>query len=265
MSWKRANLSRTHYSNIKMLHPDGTLMCRLSERRARWYLDRGLAVAESEDSLRLLFEPNGPGANGHPFYTAAHEDRCVVCGREECLSRHHCVPSCFRTHFPEEYKSHNWHDVLLLCDECHNEYEVHAQEVKLEMLQIPEDVMEERKSRLRAIKFAHTYAIHFDVIPKERSVPMLDEMRLYLGVAELTDDHILELALQERPCLICDDDWKAVVDRIDDLDEFIYWWRHHFVQTMNPQFLPEGWSVDSPTTNDRLDAEWSPPEQAVSV
>jgi len=62
MHTMRAVLSGQHYSNIKMLSPEGVVMCRLSERRANWYLDRGLAKLEADNAIRLNFTPNGLGA-----------------------------------------------------------------------------------------------------------------------------------------------------------------------------------------------------------
>jgi len=253
MSRRRAVLSGQHYSNIKMISPEGVLMCRLSERRAQWYLDRGLATSDGTGSIRLTFTPNGLGANGHTFYTSAHLDICVVCGRTEALSRHHCVPHCFRKHFPDEYKVHNWHDIVLLCDDCHNGYEEVAQLVKNDMLQIPEEEWQQRKDKLRAIKNAHTLVYHLDLIPESKKEHIRASLSEYLGVDRITDDQIIELALQDRPCLLTDEDWKRVVDNVEDLDVFVRWWRQHFLDTMTPEYLPQGWSVDSPTTRHDLD------------
>ncbi|MBS1722741.1 MAG: hypothetical protein JSS66_07000 [Armatimonadetes bacterium] len=250
---RRAVLTSTHYSNIRMLSPDGILMCRLSARRARWYLDHGLASPEGEDAIRLTFEPNGLGANGHTFYTSAHEDQCVVCGRPDALSRHHCVPYCFRRHFPDDYKVHNWHDIVLLCDECHNGYEVVAQSVKNSLLKVPADELAGRKNTLRAIKVAHTLATHIDRIPTDKIVEMRQYLAEFLGLDTVTDDQIVDLALTDRPCLLSDDDWKRIVDDLDDIDGFVRWWRQHFVDIMEPRYLPTGWSVDSPASRKEFD------------
>ena len=228
-------------------------MCRLSKRRAQWYLDRGLAVPDGLGSIRLTFTPNGLGANGHAFYTSAHLDICVVCGRSEALSRHHCVPHCFRKHFPDEYMVHNWHDIVLLCDDCHNEYEEVAQLVKNDLLQIPEEELQQRKYTQRAIKDARALVCHLDLIPESKKEHIRVSLSEYLGVDRITDDQIIELALQDRPCLLTDEDWKRVVDNVEDLDVFVRWWRQHFLDTMTPEYLPQGWSVDSPTTRHDLD------------
>lgn len=251
MSRRRPGLSKPHYSNIKMISPEGVLMCRLSNKRADWYLSRGLAVSEAPDSIRLTFVPKRLGHNEHAFYTSAHLDICVVCGLTEELSRHHCVPQCFRKHFPDEYKVHKSHDVILLCSDCHNEYEEIAKSAKNALLQIQEEELQQRKETLQAIKNARVLVYYLDLIPeskkekiKENAIKNLSE---YLGVEKVTDDQIIEIALQNRTCLQTDKDWKRVVDNTEDLDAFIRWWRQHFIDTMQPKFLPQGWSIDSHT------------------
>jgi len=40
------------------------------------------------------------------------------------------VPTWYRKHFPEELKSHNSYDVVGLCVECHDVYEMEAMKLK---------------------------------------------------------------------------------------------------------------------------------------
>lgn len=253
MHTMRAVLSGQHYSNIKMLSPDGVIMCRLSQRRANWYLQRGLAEVEPDNAIRLKFTPNGLGANGHQFYTQEHHDICVVCGREDALSRHHCVPHCFRKHFPEDYKIHNWHDIVLLCDNCHNKYEDIAHSIKNEMIVISEEDYQLRKNTLQAIRHACALVDYNHRIPLSKTQEMRQFISEYLGVQEATDDDIIELALSERPSLLSNEDWKRVVESLESIDEFVRWWRQHFVDTMKPLHLISGWSVDAPVSRKDLD------------
>ncbi len=44
----------------------------------------------------------------------------MVCGKEDKYVKFYVVPSLFRRHFPEKYKSHRCHDILLLCISCHD-------------------------------------------------------------------------------------------------------------------------------------------------
>jgi hypothetical protein len=42
----------------------------------------------------------------------------------------------------------------------------------------------------------------------------------------------------------------AIRDDHDDIAVFVKAWRTHFVETMDPRFLPMGWSVDAAVTSD---------------
>jgi hypothetical protein len=109
------------YSNIAVLHPSGYLMCYVSRKKATWYLERKLAEVVSENPLKLqlLFKPRGNGNVDDPYGLMVKENRCVVCGIQYNLTKHHIIPYCYRQYFPKEYKEYQSHDVVLLCTKCH--------------------------------------------------------------------------------------------------------------------------------------------------
>jgi hypothetical protein len=49
------------YYNVKLEAPDGQPLCTMNEKKALWYVERGLGVIVNEDPLtiRLNFEPAG--------------------------------------------------------------------------------------------------------------------------------------------------------------------------------------------------------------
>jgi hypothetical protein len=218
-------------------------MCRIDAKRANWYVKKNLAVRTGDTAIQINFEPNGM-CNTHEFYTAFHKDICVSCGSSDDLSKHHCVPHCFRQHFPEEYKLNTWHDIVLLCTECHDKYEKVAQAVKNSMLGITAENKEYRKEKYRMISIARALQCHSEKIPESNKEAMRKDLQSYLGVESLTQDMIEELSSRKKSH---PEDWKKIVDELDDLDEFIKFWRRHFVDTMEPKFLQKGWSIDAPT------------------
>ena len=124
--------------NWKVYHPNGKHMFTCGDSKAYWYLDRtddnGIPLAEkiSEFEIRLTFEPKGDGySEKDDFGKSDRLIRCVVSGQEDNLQRHHIVPYCYRTYFPVEYKSKNHHDVVLITDKLHEEYEREANKLKL--------------------------------------------------------------------------------------------------------------------------------------
>ena len=105
-----------------MLAPDGKPMCRVPARKARFYLDKGLAQvvtleAEQEMVIQLNFEPKGYGHRYDEGNLAARVDACVACSEDAKLHRFSVVPPSFRQGLPDLYKSNNHRDILILCHE----------------------------------------------------------------------------------------------------------------------------------------------------
>uniref|UniRef100_A0A914VNP9 Uncharacterized protein n=1 Tax=Plectus sambesii TaxID=2011161 RepID=A0A914VNP9_9BILA len=103
------------YDNIQLFAPDGTLVGLIGRKKAAWYLTRGLAVetapclhqlSKSNPSvdvardakspspssalptaLYLLRDPHGRPQGSELYYIQTKENRCVVCGSQECLVR----------------------------------------------------------------------------------------------------------------------------------------------------------------------------------
>lgn len=122
------SLDSAPYENYSLFHPDGTLMCFCSAKRANWYFDRGLAEQTGPKEFKLTFQPRG---YGDPNVLLGNRDNiCVITGERDNLTKHHVVPAQFRRLFPIAYKDKNSMDLLLLTREAHNDYERHATEFK---------------------------------------------------------------------------------------------------------------------------------------
>ena len=111
------------YENSMILAPDGEILCKWDKKKINWYLERNLATKISDDPLtiKLKFEPSGRGVTAFDgekfddeFYVEYRINQWVVCGREENYLRFQIVPSEYRVYFPEKYKAHRSHDVLLV-------------------------------------------------------------------------------------------------------------------------------------------------------
>ncbi len=256
------------YGNCSVLHPDGTLMFRCDVDRINWYLDRDLAevVSENPTVIRLTFWPRGKGHMGEPFYLSKKDNRCVVCGATEYLTRHHAVPHCYRRYFPEHLKSRSSHDVLPVCVACHEEYEKEAHNLKKEIAakyNLPingggrvDDQPAREYSAARGA--ANALLKYSDVIPADKQLVLRARITSYLK-KEPTDKDIEWLAnipRQGRASKHLGQEGlfshgKAVVEKLEDVDEFVIMWRKHFVDTMNPKFLNKHWDV-----NHRVRTKW---------
>ena len=243
----------TVYGNCKMLAPDGTLLCRCHYDKVEWYVSRGLAeIVEQEPNItiQLNFEPKGMGNAGEPFYMQEKENRCVVCGAEEDLTKHHCVPACFRKCMPDEYKMNTSHDVLPVCVACHMEYEPAAQQLKEDIAkrfgiafhpQVAKDDTE-----WKAWKSANALLRYREQIPESRIGELTQVLRDFLGKEDVTQEDLEALGDRNpyKKFVGINGHSQTIMDQIADLDEFIREWRQHFLDTMQPKFMPEHWSVD---------------------
>jgi len=244
------------YGNCSMLAPDGTMLCRCHYDKVEWYVSRGLAeIVEREPNIviQLNFEPKGMGNAGDPYYMAEKANRCVVCGAEEDLTKHHCVPACFRKCMPEEYKMNTSHDVLPVCVACHMEYEPAAQELKEEIAnrfgisfhpQLARDDVE-----WKAWKAANALLRYRPQIPEPRIQELYQMLRDFLGKEEVTQQDIEEMGgrnLYGRFVGI-NGHSQTIMDKVTDLDGFIREWRQHFLDVAKPKYMPEHWSVENST------------------
>lgn len=248
------------YGNCIMLSPDGTVLCRCDTKKINWYLSRNLATLIESDppTIRLNFQPKGNGKSDYPYYTSSKSNVCVCCGSDKDLTKHHCVPRAFRKFFPKHYKSHNSHDIVLLCAECHLKYEAIANELKYELLGRKwHHVSSEEDVALRkASGYANAIIRHGEEMPLTRRNELEQLIKNYLKKDTLTLDDLNLLLEQdsERRNKVSEESQygKKVVEEIADISEFIKMWRRHFVSKMNPQHLPKHWSVD----HDDLSPSW---------
>jgi len=226
-------------------------MCYCGHDKVKWYLDRGVAeVVEIRPHLtvRLLFEPEGLGKAGDPFYLQVRENKCCVCGSKEDLTKHHVIPLCYRRHLNGSRNTH--HDVLPICRTCHNKYE------RDYAIEVRQNFAKRYKAPLgglvgdvdaavfaRVSRCASALVRYGDRIPANRRNELRDVIDQFLGRLA-TWDEILELSENYRER----DDYlshpEIVAQKITDLDTFYKIWRRHFVHTMRPRFLPEHWSIN---------------------
>jgi hypothetical protein len=265
--------------NWKVYHPSGRHMFTCGEKKAYWYLERNLAkLIDGERSIALTFIPKGNGfEDDEEFGRSIRIVRCVVTGVSDNLQRHHIVPYCYRTYFPEEYKSKNHHDVVLMNFEIHSEYEQKANKFKDEVAEIydvktigelnteytlklrelgkPNAIIMNtihslfktygrlsREGILEKLQFiAENTGIPFDVVNKYNYIQIY---KLYLF---LKDDHINELyQFKEANRKLYDHGYHVAqkLDTEEKIEDFVKLWRNHFIETMQPKFMPNGWSVD---------------------
>lgn len=250
------------FDNCLIQAPDGVNLSRCGMKKLRWYLNRGMAemVAENPPTIRLKFEPSGRNGLDDPLLLDGKPNICVVCGTTEDLTRHHIIPYSFIRYMAVEYKVDIIRDIFPLCRPCHNRYEKFSEEKRnamAEAMGVQINCLhngEMRKVR-QAMGAASALLKHKAKMPDDRKVQLTRMVGEFLGKSEVTEDDLRAVRAYE---IKDHDDYinfsKTVAQSVTDYNEFAKEWRLHFVETMNPQFMPTKWSVDRKTG-----VVWVPP------
>eukprot|EP00064_Thunnus_orientalis_P008797 superscaffoldBa00001072_g8820 len=252
------------YDNCFLHAPDGQPLCTCDKKKAKWYLDKGIGVLQSEDPfvVRLLFEPSGRPDSQQDYYLTAKENLCVVCGKADSYIRKNIVPHEYRRHFPTEMKDHNSHDILLLCTSCHAASNVHDSFLKQQLAEefaAPQGCEEgvrllEDADRRKVRSAARALLTAGEGLPEQRREELQDLIKSFLDMNE--EQELTDEALQQAASLETRIFNEAYVPHglkvvhayaeqgLRGLMDLERRWRQHFLTTMHPRHLPPLWSVD---------------------
>lgn len=263
--------------NWKVIHPNGKHMFTCGEDKIKWYMLRGLGVITNNFEMTFNFEPNGLGYDDDDFGKALRINRCVVSGIEINLQRHHIVPYCYRTYFPEAFKSKSHHDVVLINDKKHADYEKEASKFKDEIAKLYDEktIGEYNQQYVAKIReygkhysemiynlnciFSQYHIInHEDKLIKIKIVSektgidfkilcSFNYIQLYKLLLLIKEEHQkLNNNFRKHQKKYYDHSYAVVkkLDTEEKLEEFVKLWRNHFMEIAKPQFMPYGWSVD---------------------
>jgi exonuclease 3'-5' domain-containing protein 2 len=250
------------YDNIKMHDPSGEILCTISKKKANWYLKKNLAdwMDSEQTKLKLLFHPKARSSQHADYDVARKRNICVCCGDTEKHVRHYITPYCYRTLLPEKFKTHNSHDIVILCLDCHVTCEQATQKRQKELEsrlrkdpntalavipnkelyhlrgrasallrsreKIPQQVRREYESLIRDhFKLSPETDIPKDILQEAASVDSFEPNPDYIPGAEIV---------------------VASLTTEDDIENFVLEWREYFVETMQPRFMPLGWDIENP-------------------
>lgn len=255
-------MKKPMYDNIEMYSPDSTLLCTISEKKASWYVRKKLGRWKSKnESIQLLFEPKAQPSEPNTYNQTHKKNICVVCGESHKFMRHYIVPYCYRTLLPDEYKAHMPHDIVILCPDCHLHSEQATQERQKELEKSlrrhPSSSRPSIPNRsLRSVRSAAcALCQRRGQIPSDQVESYENLIKAHFGLDESSwlSRNLLEQATKMEtstpnpsyipgPYLVV----SSLANDEATIRNFIMDWRQHFIETMQPRFLPEGWSIDSP-------------------
>jgi hypothetical protein len=248
-------ITTSFYGNCICVDRNGKEMFRCAQRKMNWYLTRGLAEKISEDPplFKLLFAPKGPGHHGDDFFLQDRENKCVVCGSLEDLTKHHVVPHCYRRFFPKIYNRYGTYDVMMLCEGDHVSYERYSTQLKLKLAEeydaplngwVPAENRESFKVNDKVIRTATTLLKHGEKIPEPRKSELYSTIKEFLGKDIVATEDLEQLTKIVETRIEVVPHGQIVVSKITCIDDFNIRWRKHFYEIMNPQFLPQYWDME---------------------
>ncbi|MPC34103.1 exonuclease 3'-5' domain-containing protein 2-like isoform X2 [Portunus trituberculatus] len=248
------------YHNCQLLAPDGVPLCTCDPKKAQWYLEKGLGVAVQQQPLvvRLNFEPASRPREEYKdeqYYVQERHNLCVVCGQGHSYIKKNVVPHEYRRHFPTILKDHQSHDVVLLCVHCHqvsNAHDATLRELLATECSAPTGQASSRRvtvnTQRRAVKNAAGALLRTRfTIPQPRITELENVVKKFFNVDSLTHELLQEAAnIDPRDW---NEDFQAHGEQVCEtyrskgLVQLQHRWRRHFLNTMQPQHLPQYWSV----------------------
>jgi hypothetical protein len=159
-----------------------------NKKKALSYLKKGIAEVISEDPFvfKLLFVPKGKGVPTQQ----PRVNKCLVCGTEENLTKHHVIPYTFRKLMSPELKDHRSEEIVPLCEDHHREYETFSRDLTLTLLSKCKEKLANRTLAIRAAKASHTLTNFYDHLTDEKKATYKSLLK-YLNLEILTDTEIL--------------------------------------------------------------------------
>lgn len=228
-------LIRVPYDNYKIFHPDGTLMCFCSKKKANWYLKNNLAILKDDNNIILTFTPKGYGDPEEILI--GRKNCCVITGNTTNLTKHHVVPTQYRQHFDSSYKDKNSCDLVVLCRDKHDEYEEIANDFKMQLHDdyVDDSFLEMNKAWIEAKSIFNCINNYYNRLPHDRQVYMtcrLDGLRKRWKFTDSELKNSAYLGSVERN--------RVIVNKIGIVNMIVLW-KLHFIKYGKPQFLPHWW------------------------
>ncbi|XP_068210120.1 exonuclease 3'-5' domain-containing protein 2 isoform X2 [Palaemon carinicauda] len=248
------------YHHCQLWAPDDMPLCMIDPKKARWYVTKGLGHLVSEEPLivRLNFEPAGRPlmeTQEGKFRLQERENVCVVCGKDESYIRKNIVPHEYRRFFPNILKSHENHDIVLLCVECHRLSNVLDNTLRTQLAEefsAPIGFENGAKATIdksrKSVKHAASALVKCrNDIPEKRVRELENIIKEFFNVEGITTEHLEEA--KNLDVKIWNEDYQAHSQVVFEaykkvgLVKLEQRWREHFLNSMKPRHMPDCWSI----------------------
>ena len=235
-------------------------LCMIDPKKAHWYVTKGLGDLVSEEPLivRLKFEPAGRPlmeTQEGKFRLQERENRCVVCGESESYIRKNIVPHEYRKFFPHILKSHENHDIVLLCVGCHQQSNVFDNVLRSQLAEefnAPISTQNGAKATIdterKFVKHAASAILKSrESMPEKRVAELENVVKEFYKVETPTEEQLVDASkmdikvwnkdYQPHSQLVYEGYKTVGVVKLEQR------WREHFLKSMKPKHMPDCWSV----------------------
>ena len=99
---------------------------------------------------------------------------------------------------------------------------------------------------IKARKIAAVYLNHYDVIPEKRREELLIQFTEFANIKNPNKDIFNEYIekYSDYDTLNHGEEVVKILLENDEIENFMRMWRQHFLDSMNPKYMPKFWSVD---------------------
>ena len=189
------------------------------------------------------------------YYQTKRENKCVVCGKEDELIRKNVVPHEYRKYFPIIMKEKTSHDILLLCFHCHqisNMSDIKIRKMLEAKCNAPiyeHPTNEDDLRKFRYIQRSARALLNKKIqIPQQRKIELEKVVQDAYPNQPLTIDFLNEIINEAEPTIEHKTSHGELVvefyKKTDGIIELEKIFRQHFLDTMQPQFMPKLWDIN---------------------
>lgn len=237
---------------------DGEQLLHMKDRTVEGLLRRGMASICQEGDLEIVqlnFTPTDHYA--YAGLDAAERNACVGCASYG-VARYYIIPRVFFAHLPQQCKSYNCHDVVMLCPKCRAIAEPAQLSLTQELLAahgaLRAGSMYANENFLNPQQIAaKKAAITLKKGDKGKGFPAAKLNALQAAVAaglgmsasDLGDGHLSMAENLGSGSLPSERVVQAAASSPESLRDFLRSWRECFVNASKPQYLAQGWSLDT--------------------
>ncbi|CAJ1398632.1 unnamed protein product [Effrenium voratum] len=248
----------TKFGLRRIVGSDGEQLLHMKDRTVEGLLRRGMASIcrdSGDEVVQLNFTPTDHYA--YAGLDAAERNACVGCGAYG-VARYYIIPRVFFAHLPQQCKSYNCHDVVMLCPKCRAIAEPAQLSLTQDLLAAHgalragsmyanENFLSSRQIAAKKAAITLKKGGRGKPFPEAKEHALREAVAGGLGMsaADVAELHLTMAEQLGSGSLPSERVVQAASSSPESLKGFLRSWRECFVKALQPKYLAEGWSLDT--------------------